>query len=304
MINKENTLLVEKYRPNNLNSFVGNEQLKETIKGQLDKNDIQNFLFYGSAGCGKTTLAKLIVANLDCDWLYINASDERGIETIRDKVSSFASMASMAPLKVIILDEADYLTVQAQASLRYVIEQFSRTTRFILTCNFIERIFEPIQSRCQTLKVTPPNKADIARRLVYICDEENISYNLSDIGEIVKKYYPDIRRMIGAIQSQTLNGALQLNTDTMISSVYMVDVLKELLKTKPKFQVIRQIIADSGVEDFDELYRFLFDKSSEYLPGKEGTAASLINTHLFQRSFRIDQEICVMSLISNLIDNK
>ena len=301
---KENTLLVEKYRPKDLSSFVGNEQLKETIQAQLDKNDIQNFLFYGSAGCGKTTLAKLIVANLDCDWLYINASDERGIETIRDKVSSFASMASMAPLKVIILDEADYLTVQAQASLRYVIEQFSRTTRFILTCNFIERIFEPIQSRCQTLKVTPPNKADIARRLVYICKEENINYNISDIGEIVKKYYPDIRRMIGAIQSQTLNGALQLNTDTMVSSVYMVDVLKELLKTKLKFQVIRQIIADSGAMGFEDLFRFLFDKSPEYMPGKEGSVAFMINEHLYKQNFCIDKEINIMSLIHSLIELK
>ena len=153
MINKrEQTLLNERYRPTNLKNYVGNANLKSSIQNQLDNNDIQNYLFYGPAGCGKTTLAKLIINNLDCDSLYINASDERGIETIRDKVTGFSSVASIKPLKVVILDEADFLTIQAQASLRNVIETFSRTTRFILTCNFVERIIDPIQSRCQTFK--------------------------------------------------------------------------------------------------------------------------------------------------------
>ena len=144
--NKEHSLLVEKYRPTQLENYVGNEQLKKVITKCIDQNDIQNLIFYGPAGCGKTTLAKLIVHNLDCDHLLINASDERGIETIRDKVQGFASVASFKPLKVVILDEADFLTIQAQASLRNVIEMFSRTTRFIMTCNFVERIIDPLQS--------------------------------------------------------------------------------------------------------------------------------------------------------------
>ena len=124
----------------------------------IGQNDIQNLIFYGPAGTGKTTLAKLIVKNIDCDYLYINASDERGIETIRDKVSGFASTMSFKPLKIIILDEADFLTIQAQASLRNVIEEFSQNCRFILTCNYVERIIDPLQSRCQTLKIVPPSK--------------------------------------------------------------------------------------------------------------------------------------------------
>ena len=134
-----NSLLNEKYRPIKLEDYVGNKSLKDSIAKQLEQNDIQNYLFYGPAGTGKTTLAKLITKNLDCDALYINASDERGIETIRDKVSGFASVASFKPIKVVILDEADFLTIQAQASLRNIIETFSRTTRFILTCNYIFR---------------------------------------------------------------------------------------------------------------------------------------------------------------------
>ena len=148
MVNTDNSLLNEKYRPIVLDDYVGNAKLKSSIAKQLEQNDIQNYLLYGPAGTGKTTLAKLIVKNLDCNHLYINASDERGIETIRDKVTTFASVMSMKPIKVVILDEADFLTIQAQASLRNLIESFSRTTRFIMTCNYVERIIDPLQSRC------------------------------------------------------------------------------------------------------------------------------------------------------------
>ena len=167
-LNREHTLLVEKYRSSKLDEYVGNENIKKTISQYLDQNDIQNLIFYGPAGTGKTTLAKLIVQNLDCSHLYINASDERGIDTIRDKVSSFASAASFSPLKVVILDEADFLTIQAQASLRNVIETYSRTTRFIMTCNFVERIIDPLQSRCQVLKIIPPSKKEVAVHLAKV----------------------------------------------------------------------------------------------------------------------------------------
>jgi len=173
MIKQEHSLLVEKYRPTDLENFVGNEHIKKSIAQYLVQQDIQNFIFYGPAGCGKTTLAKLIVNNLNCDYLYINASDERGIETIRDKVSGFASTASFKPLKVVILDEADFLTIQAQASLRNVIETFSRTTRFIMTCNYVERIIDPLQSRCQVLKIIPPSKKEVAVHLASVMAVEH-----------------------------------------------------------------------------------------------------------------------------------
>jgi len=299
---KEHTLLNERYRPNVLENYVGNATLKSSIAKQLKQNDIQNYLFYGSAGTGKTTLAKLIVHNLDCDSLYINASDERGIETIRDKVSGFASVASLKPLKVVILDEADFLTIQAQASLRNVIETFSRNTRFILTCNFVERIIDPLQSRCQTFKVVPPTKKEVAIHIAGICDKENIGYELPHIGKIVNKYHPDIRKMLNTIQSSTLEGQLQLDEGLLISSNYMNSVLEGLKNND--FKTIRQIIADSGVDDFDELFRFLYENAFEYMPNKEGTAAIIINEHLYKSNFRIDKEINLMSLIQNLINNK
>ena len=303
MVNiRENTLLNEKYRPNNLDNYVGNVNLKATLAKQLSQNDIQNYLFYGPAGTGKTTLAKLIISNLECDSLYINASDERGIETIRDKVTGFASVASMKPLKVVILDEADFLTIQAQASLRNVIETFSRTTRFILTCNFVERIIDPIQSRCQTFKIVPPTKKEVAIHVAGICNQENIGYEISDIGRLVNKHYPDIRKILNTLQSSVIEGKVELDDSLLVSSNYMSSVLEELKNNN--FKSIRQIVADSGVDDYDELFRFLYDNSSVYMPGKEGTAAILINEHLYKANFRIDKEINLMSLIQNLINNK
>ncbi len=305
---QENSLLVEKFRPTKLENYVGNENIKRSIAKYLEQNDIQNLIFYGPAGTGKTTLAKLIVQNLDCDNIYINASDERGIETIRDKVQSFASVASFKPLKVVILDEADFLTIQAQASLRNIIETFSRTTRFIMTCNFVERIIDPLQSRCQVLKIVPPTKKDVAKHLHWICNEESISHELNDLVPLVNQYYPDLRKCINTIQLSTVDGGandlyLNLDKSVLVSSNYIDKIITEL-KGKADFKTIRQIIADANVDDFDELFKALYERTSEYLPGKEGTAAILINEHQYKANFRIDKEINTMSLISNLINNK
>ena len=304
MGNMENSLLVEKYRPSTLENYVGNENIKKSIAKYLDQNDIQNLIFYGPAGTGKTTLAKIIVKNLDCDHLYINASDERGIETIRDKVQGFASVASFKPLKVVILDEADFLTIQAQASLRNIIETFSRTTRFILTCNYIERVIDPLQSRCQTIKVLPPTKKEVAVHLASICDKESISYDPNAIGKIVNKFYPDLRKMLNTIQASNIKNTLTLDDSLLVSTSYLAAILKELQLHKPKFNNIRQIIADSNIDDFEELFRFLYENADKYLPGKAGTAAMLINEHQYKANFRIDKEINIMSLINNLINQK
>ena len=305
---KTHSLLVEKFRPSKLENYVGNENIKKSISKYLDQNDIQNLIFYGPSGTGKTTLAKIIVQNLDCDHLYINASDERGIETIRDKVQSFASVASFKPLKVVILDEADFLTIQAQASLRNIIETFSRTTRFIMTCNFVERIIDPLQSRCQVLKIVPPTKKDVAKHLHWICNEESITHELNDLVPLVNQYYPDLRKCINTIQLSTVDGGandLYLNLDhsVLVSSNYIDKVITALSKGS-KFNDVRQIIADANVDDFDELFKALYERASEYLPGKEGTAAILINEHQYKANFRIDKEINTMSLIQNLINNK
>ena len=303
MENTNHSLLVEKYRPFKLKNYVGNKNIKKSISQYLEQNDIQNLIFYGPAGTGKTTLAKIIIKNLDCDHIYINASDERGIETIRDKVSGFASVASFKPLKVVILDEADFLTIQAQASLRNIIETFSRTTRFIMTCNFVERIIDPLQSRCQVLKIVPPSKKEVAKHLNWILEQESIEHDINDLVPLVNQYYPDLRKCINTIQLSTQNNILKLDQSILVSSNY-IDKVITALSNKSKFNDIRQIIADANVDDFDELFKALFERSTEYLPGKEGTVAILINEHQYKANFRIDKEINTMSLIQNLINNK
>ena len=309
MASLENSLLVEKYRPSELENYVGNKSIKKSIAQYLDQNDIQNLIFYGPAGTGKTTLAKLIVKNLDCDHLYINASDERGIETIRDKVQGFASVASFKPLKVIILDEADFLTIQAQASLRNIIETFSRTTRFIMTCNFVERIIDPLQSRCHVLKIVPPTKQDVARHLSWILEQEKIRYEMQDLVPLVNQYYPDLRKCINTIQLSTIDNDLKLDKSILVSSNYIDKVINALTEGSKHNKVdcyndIRQIIADANVDDFDELFKSLYERASEYLQDKEGTATILINEHQYKANFRIDKEINTMSLIQQILNNK
>jgi replication factor C small subunit len=282
---KENTLYVERFRPTELQYYVGNENVKETIQKYLDQGDIQNFIFYGPAGTGKTTLAKIIVKNLDCDYLYINASDENGIDTIREKVKGFASAASWKGIKVVILDEADFITIQGQAALRNVIETFSRSTRFILTCNFVERIIDPLQSRCQVLKIVPPTKMDVYNHLTWIlADQLSLSYQPEDIKSLILKYYPDMRKMLNVLQMSVKDGIVEFDETVLTSNSYIKEVLKELAGKK-SWLAIRQIIADSNVKDFEELYRNLFEYAPKYAPGKEGSIAIILNEHLISSKF-------------------
>jgi len=304
MSTKEHSLLVEKYRSKDLTEYVGNEHIKTQIQKYLDQDDIQNFIFYGPAGTGKTTLAKIIVNNLECDYLYINASDERGIETIRDKVTSFSSTISFKKIKVVILDEADFLTIQAQASLRNTIETFSRNTRFILTCNFIERIIDPLQSRCQVLKIVPPSKKEVAKHLSEILNKEQTKFEIEALVNIVNQHHPDIRKMLNIIQLSTKDNELVVDESILVSNNYIREILMELKKKNTNFRTLRQIIANSGVKDFEGLYRALFDTADVYAPGREGSVAIILNEHQYHSNFRIDKEVNIASALAKIIEIK
>jgi replication factor C small subunit len=297
---KDHTLLVEKYRSKTLEEYVGNENVKLTISKYLEQNDIQNLIFYGPAGTGKTTLAKLIINNLNCDYIYINASDERGIETIRDKVQGFASVASFKPLKIIVLDEADFLTIQAQASLRNIIETFSRSTRFILTCNYIERIIDPLQSRCQVLKIIPPSMKEVAAHVADILDKEGIGWAKETLGPIVKQYYPDIRKILGTAQLSTIDNKLVLDKSILVSNNYIEHVINEL-KTSKNWKNIRQIITDSNINDYDELFKALYENASIYAAGNEGIITIILEEYQYHANFRVDKEVNIMACIAKII---
>ena len=295
-----NSLWVEKYRPDILKNYIGNEHLKGIISRYLEENDTQNLIFYGPAGTGKTTLAKLLVKNLNCEYLYINASDERGIETIRDKVSGFASTMSFKPLKVVILDEADFLTIQAQASLRNVIETFSKSTRFILTCNYVERIIDPLQSRCQVLKIVPPSKGEVAKHLFNILSNEDVQHADHDLRDIVNQYYPDVRKMVNVCQMNSKNGDLELDKSTLVASNY-IDKVIELLPNKKSFKDIRQVIADSNVQDFEALYKSLYERMDEYT-SRPAESIIIIEEYMYHSNFRIDKEINIAACIAKLLE--
>jgi replication factor C small subunit len=299
---REHKLYVEKYRSKTLDEYVGNDTLKQVIAKYIEQNDIQNLLLYGPPGTGKTTLAKLLINNINCDHLYINASDERGIETIREKVQGFASTASFKPLKVIILDEADFITIQGQAALRNVIETYSMSTRFILTCNFIERIIDPLQSRCQVLKIVPPSKGEVAKHVVTVLEKENTEYDLDSIKTVVNQFYPDLRKILNTCQLSTHNGKLTLDKSVLIASNYIDKVISELIKpTLTSWKTIKQIIADSNISEYDELFRSLYDRIEEYSKGNDGELIILISESQYQSNFRIDKEINIMACISQIL---
>jgi len=299
---REHKLYVEKYRSKTLDEYVGNDTLKQVIAKYIEQNDIQNLLLYGPPGTGKTTLAKLLINNINCDHLYINASDERGIETIREKVQGFASTASFKPLKVIILDEADFITIQGQAALRNVIETYSMSTRFILTCNFIERIIDPLQSRCQVLKIVPPSKGEVAKHVVTVLEKENTEYDLDSIKTVVNQFYPDLRKILNTCQLSTHSGKLTLDKSVLIASNYIDKVISELIKpTLTSWKTIKQIIADSNISEYDELFRALYDRIEEYSKGNDGELIILISESQYQSNFRIDKEINIMACISQIL---
>ena len=296
----ENTLWVEKYRPRDLQTYIGNEHLKEKVKLYLESEDVPHLLLYGRAGTGKTTLAKVITSNIDCDYLYINASDENNVDNVRTKIKNFASSIGFKSLKVIVLDEADFLTPNAQAALRNLMETFSKHCRFILTCNYVERIIDPIQSRCQSYKVVPPSKKEVAQQMVNILKEENCQFELDDIALIVNAGYPDIRRVINSAQRQIIDGKLTIDTSSVIQNNYKLQLL-EMLSNGSKLNDIRKLIADNSISDYSELFRLLYDEVDNYGNGKQAECIMNIAEAQFQDVNVVDKEINFMSLIIRIM---
>lgn len=302
--NDTHTLLVEKYRPTKLENYIGNEQLKETVKSYINKKDIPHLLLYGSAGTGKTTLAKLITKNIPCDVLYINASDETGVDTVRTKIKGFASTTGFNPLKVVILDEADFQSTESQAALRNLMETFSLTTRFILTCNYQEKIIPALISRCQTYQINPISKKEVAVHLKNILDKEKVEHTNEDLGYIVNTYYPDIRKILNFSQQSILDGKIKISTYNAVGTDTqnkIIDLLTTSTNTLTTFNEIRQLVADGDVKVFDEYYSLLYNKVAEYSRGKDVIVIMSIAEYLHQSSLVVDKEITFMACIASIL---
>ena len=302
---QENSLWVEKYRPQTLNDYIGNDLLKEKVQSYLDNNDVPHLLLYGKAGTGKTTLAKIIAQTIECDMMVINASDENNVETVRNKVKNFASGAGFKGFKITILDEFDYMTPNAQAILRNLMETFSRHTRFILTCNYHEKIIEPILSRCQTFAVNPPSKKEVAVHVTDILTKEGIQFDIKDVADIISSFYPDIRRIMNTCQLQSSKGVLKVDKQTILQADFknkIVDLLASGEEKRNAYTQIRQIVGDNKVNDFAELYTALYERLDDYANGNTANVILELSQGQFRDALVIDKEICFMATIIAIIN--
>ena len=299
----EHSLWVEKYRPTTLDTYIGNEHLKSKVSVYLESGDLPHLLLYGKAGTGKTTLAKLLVNNIECDYMYINASDENSVDTVRNKVRGFASTMGFKDYKIIILDECDYITPNAQAALRNLMETFSKHCRFILTCNFVERIIDPIQSRCQSFQVIPPSKKEVALHIHNILKEESIASKMDDVAGLVNAGYPDIRRVINSCQRQCVDGMLVVDKQSLVESDYKMKLMEIIKKENKKdaFKSVRKLLADSQVTDFAELYKLMYDEVDSYGTGHIAECILIIAKYQLSDSQVVDKEINAMAMIIELL---
>jgi len=298
------SLWAEKYRPSTIDNYICDDQLRNIVKDFISRKDIPHLLFHGSAGTGKTTLAKILTSNIPCDVMYVNASDNTGVDFVRDKIKPFASSMGFHDLKVVILDEADYMSTNSQASLRNLMETYSKNTRFILTCNYVEKIIAPLISRSQVFKLEPPSMKDVAVYVKNILDGENIKYSMPDIASVTKDMYPDVRKIVNFLQQSSTSGTLKL----VATQSANVDLKNKIIvslknsKNNPKaFNEIRQIVNDSGVKMFEELYSELYDRAEEFASGKEINVIIEVSESIYQSAMVVDKEITFMACIAKLI---
>jgi DNA polymerase III delta prime subunit len=300
-MNKQHTLWIEKYRSQTLEQYIGNDAVKARIADCIAKNDIPHFIFAGSAGTGKTTLAKLIVKNIQCDYLYINASDENGIDIIRDKVKGFASTASFQPIKVVILDEADFLTQPAQAALRNLIEEYSAYTRFVLTCNYLERLIDPLQSRCEVHMLKPPTKGAVAKHLcLNVLDVEGVTYDMKDVAQVINIFYPDVRSILKTLQQCSKDNKLVVDTIDDNWCKQLISILNK--RDKKAWYEIRQLVADTQVDDFQTAYRYMFEHLSEFSYEHDAELSIILDDFIWRAGVVPDKEINFAACIAKILE--
>lgn len=299
-------LWVEKYRPGTLDEIVLSEQNINVFKSFKQKLEIPNLLFIGNAGIGKTSLAKIIVKDIlnDPQYLYINASDENGIDTIRLAVTNFAKTRSLSGnLKIIILDEVDGLTIDAQRALRNTMEEYSQTTRFILTANYKHRVIQPLQSRSQSFDLTPPINGCVTR-VVKILKQEDVNVSESQkplISQLIKNFYPDLRKTINELQKCCINGELEIGTYTKHT-----EFIQQLFKTiqDDSLRARKLVIENEQLfnNDYSNLLKQMFDYIIDTQQSTIETKKQLlvISEHLYRSAMVLDQEInfysCCISL--------
>ena len=304
----EQFLWTEKYRPQTIEECILPESMKKTFKEFIDSGELPNFLFCGGAGVGKTTVAKALCNEVGAEYLFINGSEESGIDVLRNKIKNFASSVSLTDSKkVVILDEADYLNANStQPALRGFIEEFSNNCRFIFTCNFKNRIIEPLHSRCAVVefKIENKEKATIAasffKRVVNILKTENIEFDKAVVAELIGKHFPDYRRVLNELQRYSVSGKIDSGLLVNIGDESYADLVKNL-KAK-NFTEVRKWVGKNSDVETTELFRHLYDKAVDYI--EQGSIPQLVLVlaeYQYRAAFVADKEINTMAALTEVM---
>jgi DNA polymerase III delta prime subunit len=304
----EEFLWVEKYRPRKVEECVLSQDLKKIFQNVLDKGELQNMMFTGTAGTGKTTVARALCNELDLDYIIINGSEESGIDTLRNKIKQFASSVSLSGgLKVVILDEADYLNPQStQPALRGFIEEFSANCRFILTCNFKNRIIEPLHSRTSVIEFAMPKKEKEAlagqfmQRVQQILAVESINSEPAVIAELIMKYFPDFRRTLNELQRYSNFGKIDSGILVNANDIAL-DTLMSALKIKD-FRKMRQWVADNIDIEPASMFRKVYDNMNEYVePQSIPQLVLILADYQYKNSFVADHELNMVACLTEVM---
>jgi len=301
-------LWVERYRPKTIDDCILPKTLKSTFKAIVNGGELHNMLLTGTAGLGKTTVAKALCNELGLDFLLINGSEESGIDTLRNKIKQFASSVSLqGGYKVVILDEADYLNPQStQPALRGFIEEFSANCRFILTCNFKNRIIEPLHSRCSVVefniskKDMPPLLAEFMKRVEHILEENNINYEKPVIAELLMRHAPDWRRVLNELQRYSTSG--NIDSGILVSVLEKsIDDLIGFLKVKD-FRKMRQWVSDNMDSEPASIFRKIYDNMGEYVdPRSVPQLVLILADYQYKNAFVADHEINMVACLTEIM---
>lgn len=304
----EEFLWVEKYRPKTVAECVLPERLKTVFQKYVDDKQIPNLMLTGTAGVGKTTVAKAMCEEIGLSYLLINSSEERGIDVLRTKIKNYASTVSFrGGRKVIILDEADYLTPEAQAGLRGAIEEFSSNCTFILTCNFKSRLIDALHSRCSVIdfKLEASEKSRMAAqmftRVCKILTTENVKFEKAVVAKIVERHFPDYRRTLNELQRYATHGDINAGILTQINDVQKLSELVTQLKDK-NFGGMRKWVANNSDVEPAQIFRRIYDGLYDYFkPESIPQAVVTLAKYQYQSAFVADQEINLVACLTELM---